>query len=320
MQKLNEEYMSWQPITTVEMLQFRALILKKVRAFFEQREVLEVETPLLMPSPVTDPFIETFNFDTLYGRGYLQSSPEYAMKRLLAFGSGSIYQICKAFRSEEISPKHNPEFTMLEWYRVDFDHFQLMAEIKNLMKVLLPSIKIKEVTYQALFEKYLGINPHIVGLDELLKLVDQHIGKIYGMESVTKYHALELLFSYQIEPFLEKNIFYFIYHYTEAQKALARMIETDQGEVAARFECYYQGLELANGYCELRDFNEQKRRFEADLKVRDLERKEAVPIDQAFLAALAYGLPRCSGVALGFDRLLMALSQSSTIEEVIAFR
>ncbi|MCF6776458.1 EF-P lysine aminoacylase GenX [Thiotrichales bacterium 19X7-9] len=310
----------WKPSASIEMLQFRASVIRKIRAFFQKRGVLEVETPLIMPSPVTDPYIETFNFDTIYGRAYLQSSPEYAMKRLLAAGSGSIYQISKAFRDEEISPKHNPEFSMLEWYRVDFNHYQLMDEIKALLKVLLPSVEFQVITYKNIFEKVLGVNPHTEKLEILQSLVDQTIGQIQGLESVTRYHALELLFSYCIEANLEKDIFYFIYHYTKEQSALARIIETDEGVVSARFECFYQGLELANGYYELIDGIEQKKRFDSDLEIRKGEGKAQVPVDEYLLEALSSGLPDCAGVALGLDRLIMGLSQARSIDQVVSFR
>ncbi|MCF6765065.1 EF-P lysine aminoacylase GenX [Thiotrichales bacterium 19S3-7] len=310
---------SWKPSTTVEMLHFRAHVIKKIRIFFEHLGVLEVETPLLMPNPVTDPYIETFKVDTLYGQGYLQSSPEYAMKRLLAAGSGSIYQLSKAFRNEEKSSKHNFEFSMLEWYRVGIDHHQLMDEIKSLMQMLLPSIQFEMVTYGEIFEKFLGLNPHVEKLEALQNLVKEKVGEIQGLDLVTRYHALELLFSYCIEPYLEKDLFYFIYHYTKEQSALARVIETDEGKVAARFECFYQGLELANGYYELTDEIEQKKRFDSDLEIRENEAKVLVPIDHNLLAALKSGLPRCAGVALGLDRLIMGLSDAESISHVVSF-
>lgn len=319
--KLNEKNkQNWQSLASVEMLTFRAETLNKIRTFFEKRHVLEVETPLLMPAPVTDPFIETFNFKTMYGQGYLQSSPEYAMKRLLASGFSDIYQICKAFRNEEISKNHNPEFSMLEWYRSNFDHFQLMDELKDLILFLSPNTKIESYTYRQVFEKYLNINPHTISLDQLQNLVDKKIGQIIGLEKVTRYHALELLFSYEIEPNLEKNTFIFIYHYTKEQSALAKIIETEEGEVAARFECFFKGLELANGYYELCDEIEQKKRFKADLKTRKKEGKVQVPIDENLLLALKSGISDCSGVALGIDRLIMALSDSESIENVLGFR
>ena len=297
-------------------LENRARYLEKIRAYFKQYDVLEVDTPLAYPYPVSDPYIDAFAIETQAGARYLQTSPEYAMKRLLAAGSGSIYQICKAFRNDPKSKLHNHEFTMLEWYRVGLDHHALIKEITVLLKQLKPDASILYFSYQEIFSDILHINPHTLSLDELQKLVIENIGEVSGLKPNVNYY-LDLLFSHCIEPVLkQKQAFVFIYHYPYTQAALAKIIEDNGQQVAARFELFYQGVELANGYDELTDHNEQKQRFLSDLEQRKKEAKASVPLDLTLLESMCT-LPACAGVALGLDRLIMCLEGYQNISDVL---
>ena len=298
----------------------RAEYLEKIRKYFKGLNTLEVDTPLAYTYGVTDPFIDVFVIDTVAGKRYLQSSPECAMKRLLAAGTGSIYQICKAFRDEPCGHQHNHEFTMIEWYRVGIDYFQLMQEMENLFLAFKSDIEFIYLSYQEAFEKYCGFNPHKTFLGELVSQVHKHVGEIQGLENPTIADYLDILFSYKIEKNLniEKTV-YFIYDYTIHQSALARKVKDENGQlVAARFEVFYDGTELANGYYELIDKSEQLKRFEKDLAIRKEQGKPILEIDKELLNCLD-DVPECSGVALGFDRLLMSLENISDIKELSIF-
>ncbi|MFZ9035069.1 MAG: EF-P lysine aminoacylase EpmA [Francisellaceae bacterium] len=301
----------------IALIRKRADYLKKIRDYFEHLEVVEVDTPLAYRYAVSDPYIDVFAIDTPGGRRFLQSSPEYAMKQLLAAGSGSIYQICKAFRVDPKAAIHNWEFTMLEWYRVGIDHFALMQEMKDLFRLLDPSISYQRLSYNQLFQHYLSINPHQAELSELSTETGRRIGKIMGLSNPSKSDCLDLLFTHCIEPELKKSTdLCFIYHYPKEQAALARIIDSEEGEVAARFEVFYKGVELANGYYELSDSKEQRKRFHADNAVRRAEGKSIIEMDVGLLKALDK-LPECSGVALGLDRLIMLLEGRGGIAEVL---
>lgn len=298
----------------------RAEYLAKLREYFSKLNVLEVDTPLAYDYGVTDPFIDVFSIDTISGKRYLQSSPEYAMKRLLAAGSGSIYQICKAFRDEPRSKLHNHEFTMVEWYRVGIDYFQLMREMKQMFLSLKPDLKFKYISYQEAFEKYFNINPHVTSLSELLKLVKQVAGDIQGADELTIADCLDILFSFNIEKELsqEKTV-YFVYDYTIHQSALAKkVLDKNNQLVAARFEVFCGGVELANGYYELIDKSEQQKRFDKDLETRKIQGKKLLEKDIKLLECLD-NIPECSGVALGFDRLIMSLENIKDISELSIF-
>ncbi|MFT6834829.1 MAG: lysyl-tRNA synthetase class 2, partial [Francisellaceae bacterium] len=213
----------WQPTAEIKMLKKRAAYIEKIRAFFKERNVLEVETPLLSKYAVTDPYVNAISATNQYGKKYLQTSPEYFMKRLLAAGTGSIYQICKAFRDDPIGAKHNPEFTMLEWYQEGYDHFVLMEEIYDLIKTLQPDLVSISRSYAEIFDEYLGINPHTIKQKDLAKVVVNNIGQIQGLEEPNRTECLDLLFTHMIEPELEKfEELVFIYHYPAEQAALAQ--------------------------------------------------------------------------------------------------
>lgn len=298
----------------------RAEYLAKIRKYFADLDVLEVDTPLAYNYGVTDPFIDVFAIDTVAGRRYLQSSPEYAMKRLLAEGSGSIYQICKAFRDEPCGRFHNHEFTMIEWYREGIDYFQLMKEMESLFLAVKPNLQFEYLSYQEVFERHYNFNPHKLSLEDLQERVEYHVGKIQGLDNPTIADCLDILFSHKIEKNLNtKGTAYFIYDYTIYQSALAKKVTNKNNQqVAARFEVFINGIELANGYYELIDEHEQLKRFESDLAVRKEQGKGSMEIDTELLECLD-NVPECSGVALGFDRLLMSLENIDDIKDLSIF-
>lgn len=279
--------------------------------------MLEVETPILSQATNADPNLASFPVgDSLY----LQTSPEFPMKRLLATGSGSIYQITKSFRRSESGRFHNPEFTLLEWYRLDFGVQQLIDEVVDLLKHCFNlSLNIEVNTYSELFFNATDIDPHTAGVDEL----QQYASDKGSPEAVTicgRRHSdwLDYIFSQYIQPTLDKDTLYFVTDYPACMAMLAKLSDEDIPK-AKRFEVYYRQLELANGYEELTDANIQRARFEADQLCRKGQGLEAVPMDQRLLAALEHGLPSCSGVALGLDRLLMSMTNASSIDEVLSF-
>ena len=302
-----------------EGLQLRASVLAEVRRFFAERDVMEVESPLLGTSTVTDVHLQSFEVrapDPSQLPLFLQTSPEYAMKRLLAAGSGPIYQIGKAFRAEERSRLHNPEFTLIEWYRPGFSLADLMDEVGQLIARLLRRHNIPRYTYGELFRKHLNLDPHAIALQELRQRCKELIDVRSADLDVTDY--LQLLMGQKIEPRLPDSCF--VYEYPEAQAALSVVAPDAEGvPVAQRFELYVDGMELANGYFELTDAAEQRARFEGDLVRRQQLGLPTVPVDEELLAALEAGLPDCSGVALGLDRLLMSLGQYRNICGVISY-
>jgi lysyl-tRNA synthetase class 2 len=298
---------NWQPTASFSHLKLRAEILTKIRQFFADRDVLEVETPLLCTATVTDPHLHSL---VTTKNLYLQTSPEFAMKRLLCAGSGSIYQICKAFRDDEQGRQHNPEFTMMEWYRLDFNLQDLMQETDELLQHILGTPPAEKLTYQQAFEKYVGINPHTAEITELKKRVENIVGVVDDRDTL-----LQLIMGQHIEPHLKLT---FIYDFPASQAALAR-IRPGNLPVAERVEVYINGMELANGFYELADANEQKQRFLNDLEQRKKLGYPAVPYDEKLIAALAHGLPDCSGLALGIDRLIMIAAQTNNIADVITF-
>lgn len=313
--ELNSE---WRPSASLNNLRVRAGILKKIRRFFEDRSVLEVETPLISQYTITDRHISSLAVSASNGHCYyLQTSPEYAMKRLLAAGVGCIYQICKAFRAEENGHLHNSEFTMLEWYRLGFTHHQLMDEIDQLLKIVLDTSESKRMTYTHLFREYLNINIHESTLSELQQLI-QKKGWMTETENLDQDTCLQLLMSHGIEPQLGFESPLFVYDFPSTQAALAKLSQT-QPPMAERFELYIQGLEIANGFHELTDSTEQEQRFLRDQQQRQINGEPIPAIDPRLLSALKHGLPHCSGVALGVDRLIMLATAASHIEEVVTF-
>lgn len=316
--------LAWPPTATLPALRRRAELLALIRAFFAARDVLEVDTPTLATAGVTDVHLD--NFVTRFvgpgmARGldlYLQTSPEFHMKRLLAAGSGPIYQICKAYRNEESGRLHNPEFTMLEWYRPGFDHHQLMDEMAELLQAVLDCDSPERLTYQQAFTTTLGICPLSASLDELRRAglglgADDLIAREEDRDTL-----LQLLFALGVEPRVGQAVPCFVYHFPASQAALARLSPQDP-RVAERFEVYFKGIELANGFHELSDAAEQRCRFEQDNRLRRGRGLPERPVDEYLLAALEAGLPDCAGVALGVDRLIMLAQGAERLEQVIAF-
>jgi lysyl-tRNA synthetase class 2 len=304
-------------MANIENLKKRATIIAQIRQFFAERDVLEVETPILGSSTATDPHIASFMlpFNANESR-YLQTSPEFPMKRLLAAGSGSIYQIAKAFRMGEQGRLHHPEFTMLEWYRVGFDHHALMREVDELLQMILKTVSAEYVTYAQIFERHLGINPHLSTLSDLQACARSNNVSFPVEQGDDKDTWLHLLLSHCIEPYIGKQRPVFVMDFPASQCALAKLSD-DLPTVAERFEVYYQGRELANGYHELTDPIEQARRFKADNEMRIRMGLPEIPLDKAFLQALQQGMPECAGVAMGVDRLVMMALGAASLKEVV---
>ena len=337
----------WQPTATLEVLKLRAQMLQCIRAFFWQRGVLEVETPILSDAATPDPALVSLTTryaGPLFPRGktfYLHTSPEFPMKRLLAAGVGSIYQICKVFRDGESGRWHNPEFTMLEWYRVGFDHHRLMDETGELVThLLMPSMSLdapERLSYREAFRRHAELDPHTAAAGDFAIVAKAHnIGVPFELLTQNDLAAWrDLLLTHVVGPMLGQGRLTFIYDYPASQASLAR---TQPGDppVAARFELYLNGIELANGFHELADADEQRTRFERQQHDRKNRGLPAAPMDERLLAAmcrdaqvsreagcrerpLAQGLPDCAGVALGFDRLVMLACGAKSVQEVMAF-
>ena len=320
----------WQPTAALEILKLRARMLERIRAFFFERGVLEVETPILSSAATTDPALAslaTRYTGPLFPHGqtlYLHTSPEFAMKRLLAAGSGSIYQVCKVFRDGEAGRLHNPEFTMLEWYRVGFDHHRLMDETGELVTQLLaPSLSLpppEKLSYREAFQQHAGLDPHAATAGEFALAAERH--RIDVPRDLRGHNDLamwrDLLLTHIVEPRLGQGRLTFLYDYPAPQASLAR-VQPGDPPLAARFELYLNGVELANGFHELADVDEQRTRLERQLHTRAAAGLPAVPMDAHLLDALAHGLPECAGVALGFDRLVMLAAGARAIAEVIPF-
>lgn len=314
----------WRPSSSLDMLRLRARLLAETRRFFAERSVLEVETPMLSDAAATDPHLESLycrHADPESGASqsyFLQTSPELAMKRLLAAGAGPIYQICKVFRRGELGSRHNPEFTLIEWYRPDFNHHDLMDEVDDLIRRLLGSTFGERMTYADAFNAYVGLDPHSASLEQLREAAQPRLAKGWKSAGRDRATLLDLLFSHHVGPELGHDRPAFLYDFPSCQAALAR-IKSGQPAVAERFELFIEGMEIASGYHELVDPVEQRIRFELDNQRRERLGQNRVPIDQRFLSALESGLGECAGVALGLDRLLMVLSHAKHIREVLAF-
>ncbi|MDX7992440.1 elongation factor P--(R)-beta-lysine ligase [Xenorhabdus littoralis] len=318
------EVANWQPSAPIANLLKRAEILAEIRRFFADRGVLEIETPAMSQATVTDVHLVPFQTQFI-GPGaadgltlYLMTSPEYHMKRLLAAGSGSIYQMGKSFRNEEAGRHHNPEFTMLEWYRPHYDMYRLMNEVDDLLQQILDCESAESLSYQQAFIRYLDIDPLTVSKEKLREVAAKlDLSNIADQEE-DRDILLQLLFVMGVEPQIGIEKPTFIYHFPASQAALAEISKEDH-RVAQRFEVYFKGMELANGFRELTDSNEQRQRFELDNRKREAMGLPVQPIDEYLLAALAHGMPECAGVALGVDRLIMLALGAERISEVIAF-
>lgn len=313
---------NWKPTASIEQLQLRAQMLTDIRAFFMRHRVLEVETPALSQAANSDPYIESFSLDN--GQRFLHTSPEYAMKRLLVAGSGDIYQICKVWREEEAGSHHNPEFTLLEYYRIGFDYRQLMAEVELLLTSLLGLQKgAKFYSYQQLFIELLQFDPHKAQHSELIEYTKRNIPSLEIRDELSwqKQDLLDALLTHCIEPCFAKDQLTFVYDYPITQSALATIRAETETEVAVaeRFEVYLGRVELANGYQELIEADKNRQVIENELAHRRQQGQTELPKDDYFLEAMEVGMPMASGVAIGIDRLLMCAAGVNDIQEVISF-
>ncbi|HMV71882.1 MAG TPA: EF-P lysine aminoacylase EpmA [Pseudomonadales bacterium] len=310
----------WRPGATLATLQRRAQILATIRTFFAARGVLEVDTPQLSPVTATDPLLASVPAqpgadDTPW---FLHTSPEFAMKRLLAAGSGPIYQVARVFRRGERGKRHNPEFSMLEWYRPGFDTTRLAAEVAELVVAVIGERPVRRTAWSVLFRAALGMDPFIATDAELRACAATSAGE--AVADWTRDELLDLLFSEHVEPQLGAGCLHFVDAFPAARASLARVItDADGNRVADRFELFIDGHEIANGYNELLDAQELRARMQADNTQRLVRGLDAVPLDERLLAAMEHGLPPCAGVALGLDRLVMIDVGVRDIDEVLAF-
>lgn len=306
-----------------DLLLKRAGLLNATRLFFAQRGVLEVNTPILGPGGSTDPLLDSFITRLEGGSAaaqtlYLQTSPEFYMKRLLAAGSGPIYQLGPSFRNGEVSRRHNPEFLMLEWYRPDWSLAELEDECCALVDQLLGVADYSRLTYREAFLQQVGLDPFTACLDELKVACVACSG--IDAEQLDRDACLDLLISHQVEPGFKAMGRVVLYEFPASQAALAQIHQDQYGNaVASRFELYVDGLELANAYQELTAADEQAARFAADNAQRQALGKKQVTPDHQLIKALQQGLPECSGIALGFDRLVMLALQVNSLDEVLTF-
>lgn len=309
---------AWRPTASFTTLQKRAQMLRAARDYFAATRTLEVETPALSSAAVSDVHLASISATVAGKAAYLHTSPEYAMKRLLAAGVGDIYQIAKVYRDGEIGRYHNPEFTMIEWYRVGADHHQLMDDVEELVGCLMPSRCVdrsERITYQEALHIHAQVDVFNDPTPMLLATLQQASIDVPASASHDRDLLLDLIMATMVGPQLGTRRLTFVYDYPASQAALARV----RGAVASRFELYLDGLELANGFHELGDADEQRLRFTRDLEQRVKAALPCPPIDEHFLAALHHGLPECSGVALGFDRVVMCAVGAHHIDEVLTF-
>ncbi len=308
--------MTWQPLGSQSVLRQRADMLSAIRQFFTELGYLEVNTPVLLPSVNPDPALQPFAVQSREPL-FLQTSPEFAMKRLLAAGSGSIYQICPAFRDDEAGRHHHREFTLLEWYAEGFDYLALMDQVEELINHLAgTSITVKRCRYRELFLQHLDIDMDQIELTELQQQCAQR-AEYSNPTALTFQQCLDLLLVTCIEPAMPG--YQLVFDYPSSQSSLAKSCAEDPDYVQ-RFELFHDGLELANGFSELTDVSIQRQRFEADNQRRQSLGLPEYDLDELFLAALDHGLPDCAGVAVGLDRLLMSLLGLEHINQVLSFR
>jgi lysyl-tRNA synthetase class 2 len=311
----------WRPSAPLELLRLRAQLLHRARAYFATSGALEVETPVLVRAAVTDVHLESLAVHRSDGArvGFLHTSPEYAMKRLLCAGAPDIFQVAHVFREGERGRRHNPEFTMIEWYRLGMDHHALMRDVEALLRALLEPIRSVEstvhVTYADAFRSALGVDPLTASTAAIGAAVREAGLDIPPSLAEDRDSLLDLAMAMVVTARFPEDRITFVRDFPASQAALARI----EGPVAARFEAFWGGLELANGFHELGDAREQAQRFESDAAARRERGQPARAADASFLAALASGLPPCAGVALGFDRVVMVAAGARHIDEVVAF-
>lgn len=318
--------LDWAPSGSRDALRLRAWVNRLVREFFFARDVLEVETPMMSRAGNTDPNIASFALE-FSGRTdgasrtrWLRTSPEFPLKRLLAAGVGDCFELGRVFRDGEAGGRHNPEFTMLEWYRVGWTLEPLMDETVALVQAALSmvgrSATVARVSFRDLYRQQLGVDPMTADLETVRNAA---AGIAIDGDGLTRDDWLDLLMTHRLQPTFGHDQIRVVHDYPASQCALAKVVERDGMPVAERFELYLGPLELANGYHELTDAAEQRVRFERDVATRSARGEDAPAIDEGLLAALAHGMPACAGVALGVDRLLMAMLDTPRIADVVAF-
>jgi lysyl-tRNA synthetase class 2 len=308
---------SWKPSASIETLRKRADILAQIREFFTTRNYLEVETPVMGHFGITDVYLSNIKAVFRNASYCLQTSPEYHMKRLLAAGSGPIFQLARVFRDDELGRWHNPEFTLLEWYQLDIDHHELMTEMDALLQQILGCASMIKKTYRQVFSEACDVDPlsaDITTLKKVLSLFD--LDNVLPESEQDRDQYLFLLMSHVVEPFLANELApVAVYDFPVSQASLAKV----KNGVAGRFEVYYKGVELANGFHELTDAAAQRARFNQDNEERHKQGLPASLPDEYLLQAMEHGLPACSGVALGIERLLALALDTSGISDVLAF-
>lgn len=318
----------WQPTASFDALRLRAALNARIRTFFAERGVTEVETPVMSVAGNTEPNIASFSLpfsgrtDGAPRTRWLRTSPEYPLKRLLAAGFGDCYELGRVFRDGEAGGRHNPEFTMLEWYRLGWDHRALVEETAAVINAALSlvdrQVPLVQVRYRDLYRERLGVDPMNATDSELRDALGD---VVIDPQGLTRDDWLDLLMTHRLQPDFRDDRMLAIHDYPASQCALARLRDDGDGQppVAERFELYLGPLELANGYHELSDPVEQGARFDRDRRIREHRGDAVPPRDERFLASLAAGLPHCAGVALGIDRLMMAMLGTDRIADVLAF-
>lgn len=311
--------MSWKPTASIATLELRARMLRAAREYFTATRALEVETPALSAAAVSDVHLASITAQAMNQERFLHTSPEYCMKRLIAAGCGDIWQIAKVYRDGESGRWHNPEFTMIEWYRIGIDHHSLMSDVERLISAMLPPARqfdrAERLSYREAVQLHAGVDAFEDSTPVLVARLESAGIDVPSDVRADRDACLDLIMGTLVGPALGHDRLTFIYDYPASQAALAKV----RGEVASRFEAYLDGIELANGFHELADEAEQRARFERDIKERRQRGLPVQPVDERFLQALAHGLPECSGVALGFDRLVMCAAGARHIDEVLAF-
>jgi elongation factor P--(R)-beta-lysine ligase len=310
--------LDWRPSASLLAIRRRAGLLSDLRQYFAREGVLEVDTPVLARHGTTDPALASFTVPDSAGTRYLQTSPESAMKRLLVAGSGDIFQIAHAFRREEGSRLHQEEFSLLEWYRVGFDHHQLMADVCALLRAVGFTLPIEKHSYAELCQQYASLDPHGVSSAELASFAATHGAVLAAPSKADRALLLDWVFGCVVLPQLPRDRALLIYDFPREHAAYARL-RPGPPAVAERFELVVGEIELANGFHEVTDSAEQRARQQYENARRTSLGLPQVPLDEPLLAALGAGLPKCAGVALGLDRLLMLLLEASNIATVVAF-
>ena len=312
----------WRPSASLAALRRRAQALAVTREFFRFRNVLEVETPAIVNAPVSDVNIGSVRVDMPGREGaplFLHTSPEYAMKRLLAAGSGDIFQVCHVYRGAERGRQHNPEFTMVEWYRLGFSLEELMQEVAALVQSLLgKELSVEFLGYREALRRHADLDPLEADAGALARAAQALGLDEQRARETDRDELLDLIMGAQVGPALGESTLCFVHRYPASQAALARL-DSEDPRLALRFELYHRGMELANGYHELTNAAEQRMRFSADQQRRKARGLPTHSLDPHLLGALDAGLPDCAGVALGFDRVLMLAMNAASIDEVLAF-